>query len=55
VVYVPLYLSKSLYLTAVLYAVFLCMAVLGLLAWRSAWLKNRPVQQPAPRGLEAPA
>lgn len=37
VIYVPLYLYKSLYLTAVLYAVFLCMAVIGLRHWHASW------------------
>jgi nicotinamide mononucleotide transporter len=40
VIYVPLYAYKSLYLTSVLYAVFLCMAVMGLLAWRATWRKR---------------
>lgn len=34
IIYVPLYLYKGLYLTSLLYAVFLCMATMGLLAWR---------------------
>ncbi len=32
---VPLYVSRGLYPTAVLYAVFLCLCISGLLAWRS--------------------
>jgi nicotinamide mononucleotide transporter len=37
VIYVPLYLSKQLYLTSGLYAVFLCMATLGWLQWHATW------------------
>jgi nicotinamide mononucleotide transporter len=33
VIYIPLYVSKHLYLTSILYAVFLCMATIGLLEW----------------------
>jgi nicotinamide mononucleotide transporter len=36
-IYVPLYSYQHLYLTAVLYAVFVCMAILGLLAWQKTW------------------
>ena len=37
VIYVPLYVSRGLNLTAVLYAVFLVMAVMGLLRWREVY------------------
>ncbi len=40
IIYVPLYVSRGLYLTAVLYAVFLVMAIIGLLAWRMSWKEN---------------
>ncbi len=38
VIYVPLYIYKGLYLTAGLYTVFLCMAIMGLLHWRATWI-----------------
>lgn len=46
IIYVPLYIYKELYLTAALYAVFLVMAVMGLLRWRETW---RAQGEPAPR------
>lgn len=41
VLYVYLYTSKGLYLTAVLYAGFIGLCVAGLLAWRRALAENR--------------
>jgi len=40
IIYVPLYLYKELYLTSILYAVFLVMAVMGLMQWRATLLKQ---------------
>ena len=40
IVYVPLYLYKGLHLTAVLYAIFLVMAVMGYFQWRKSWLRQ---------------
>jgi nicotinamide mononucleotide transporter len=40
VIYVPLYIYKSLYLTAILYMVFLLMAFMGLRAWQRTWRAN---------------
>lgn len=55
VIYVPLYLYKSLYLTAVLYAVFLCMAVIGLRQWHASWRQqshdNSLNEEHAPAGV----
>ena len=36
-IYLPLYLSKELYLTAALYALFLVLASMGYRAWRKTW------------------
>jgi nicotinamide mononucleotide transporter len=50
IVYVPLYVSRGLNLTALLYAVFLVMATLGLAHWRTL-LSETPAE---PRGVAAP-
>lgn len=42
-IYVPLYISKELYLTAILYAVFFVMAAMGWRAWRHTWRTNSAV------------
>jgi nicotinamide mononucleotide transporter len=47
VVYIPLYLYKNLILMAVLYAIFLAMATIGLLKWRINWRE----QQSLPGGF----
>lgn len=44
VIYVPLYIYKDLYLTAILYGLFLLMAVMGLRAWRAAWRQDLSVE-----------
>ncbi len=36
IIYVPLYVSRDLYLMAILYAIFLVMAVIGYFEWRKA-------------------
>lgn len=40
-IYVPLYLYKDLYLTAILYGVFFVMATAGLRVWTQKWLEQR--------------
>jgi nicotinamide mononucleotide transporter len=42
VLYVAVYLFKHLYLTAVLYAAFVVLAILGLRRWQSALLRQAP-------------
>jgi len=48
VIYVPLYLFKALYLTSLLYAVFLVMATMGYLQWRASWRKASATPSAAP-------
>ena len=47
-VYVPLYLSKHLNLTAVVYVLFLGLCVAGLLAWRRAGAADRVLEPMVP-------
>ena len=48
VIYVGVYLVKHLYLTALLYAAFVILAVLGLRRWRAALAGQSPAPAPAP-------
>lgn len=41
VIYVPLYASRELYLTALLYSVFLVMATMGYFEWRRTFIESR--------------
>jgi nicotinamide mononucleotide transporter len=43
VMYVPLYAYKHLYLTTVLYVVFLGLSVIGLVSWRRDLTRSRPI------------
>jgi nicotinamide mononucleotide transporter len=45
IIYIPLYLSKGLTLTAILYAVFLVMAVLGYREWLRMWRAQHPEER----------
>lgn len=47
VIYVPLYIYKELYLTAILYGVFLVMASMGLWRWYRVWRQQRNEAAPA--------
>jgi nicotinamide mononucleotide transporter len=47
VVYVPLLLSRGLRLTAVLYAVFLVLAIIGFVQWKRSANRTMPVASPA--------
>jgi nicotinamide mononucleotide transporter len=48
VAYVPMYIFKHLYVTAGLYAVFLVLAVLGLVEWRRSYARDRAPLLAAP-------
>ena len=49
VVYVPMYISKGLYVTSLLYAVFLVLAVIGFIDWRRSFARDRmSARQPVP-------
>jgi nicotinamide mononucleotide transporter len=50
VIYIPLYASKGLFLTSILYATFLGMCVIGVWQWRATWRAQRvgaPVEEEA--------
>lgn len=48
IVYVPMYVYKSLYVTAGLYAVFLVLAILGFIQWRRSYANDRARLAPHP-------
>jgi nicotinamide mononucleotide transporter len=51
VLYVGLYVYKGLHLTAILYAVFVVLAVLGLRAWSSAARADADMDLPVGEGV----
>jgi nicotinamide mononucleotide transporter len=53
VIYIPLYLYKELYLTSLLYAVFLVMASIGLSQWRARWLRQTAAKKLSPLAEES--
>jgi nicotinamide mononucleotide transporter len=53
IIYVPLYTYKALYLTALLYALFLIMATIGLFQWRATFHRSRQISRPEPLLTEA--
>lgn len=54
-IYIYLYLSRGLHLTAVLYFVFLFLCVAGLVSWRRALFQRRADQAAASTGATPPA
>lgn len=48
IIYVPMYVSKELYVTAGLYAVFLVLAVIGFVRWRRSHRAHRASVAPVP-------
>jgi len=52
IIYVPMYIVKGLYVTSALYAVFLVLAVLGVVEWRRSYARDRAI---APRPAPTPA
>lgn len=48
IVYVPMYVFKGLYPTAGLYAVFLILAIMGLVEWRRSFARDHPTAAPVP-------
>jgi nicotinamide mononucleotide transporter len=50
VIYIPLYISRGLYLTAGLYAVFLALCIAGIVEWRKSLLAQRMEESPRPGG-----
>lgn len=46
VIYIGLYGYRSLYLTAILYALFLTMCIVGFIGWRRTWLASRSSSEP---------
>jgi nicotinamide mononucleotide transporter len=55
IVYVPMYVYKNLYVTAALYAVFLVLAILGLVEWRRSLARDRGGESSQPAASPAPA